>query len=119
MSHHSGSAPQLDPQIPYFNEAAVREVLRYEDLIPCMERALIDFSTGKVLQPVRSILPVEQYHGFFGVMPAVYGDIMGAKLGHAVSQQRRHWTSHAPGHHRAAPGHDWRTACHARRTAHH
>ncbi len=45
-----------------------------------MERALIDFSTGKVLQPVRSILPVTEFHGFLGVMPAVYGDIMGAKL---------------------------------------
>lgn len=45
-----------------------------------MERALADFSTGKVLQPVRSILPVAEHHGFFGVMPAVYGDILGAKL---------------------------------------
>src|SRR5271169_5645031 len=80
MSHNRGISPQLDPQVPYFSEAAVREVLRYEDLIPAMERALSDFSSGKVLQPVRSILPVEQYHGFFGIMPAVYGDIMGAKL---------------------------------------
>jgi thiomorpholine-carboxylate dehydrogenase len=45
-----------------------------------MERALIDFSSGNVLQPVRSILPLEQYRGFFGIMPAVCGDIMGAKL---------------------------------------
>jgi thiomorpholine-carboxylate dehydrogenase len=80
MSHHSGGTPQLDSPVPYVSEAAVREVLRYEDLIPAMERALIDFSTGKVLQPVRSILPVAQYHGLFGIMPAVYGDIMGAKL---------------------------------------
>src|SRR3974377_2534928 len=68
------------PQIPYFDEAAVRRVLRYEELIPAMERALADFSSGKVLQPVRTILPVAEHHGFFGVMPAVYGDIMGAKL---------------------------------------
>jgi ornithine cyclodeaminase/alanine dehydrogenase-like protein (mu-crystallin family) len=80
MSDHTGSASQLDPQVPYFSEAAVRLVLRYEDLIPAMERALIDFSSGKVRQPVRAILPVEPYHGFFGIMPAVYGDIMGAKL---------------------------------------
>ena len=68
------------PQIPYFDEAAVRRVLRYEDLIPAMERALADFSTGRVLQPVRTILPVAEHHGFFGVMPAVYGGVMGAKL---------------------------------------
>src|SRR5271165_2009855 len=80
MSHQSASASKLDLHVPYFSEAAVREVLRYEELIPAMERALIDFSTGKVLQPVRSILPVTQYHGFLGIMPAVYGDIMGVKL---------------------------------------
>lgn len=80
MSHHTSSASQFDPQVPYYSEAAVRKVLRYEDLIPSMERALVDFSTGKVLQTVRSILPVAQYRGFFGIMPAVYGDIMGAKL---------------------------------------
>ncbi len=66
--------------IPYFNEAAVRRVLRYEELIPAMEQALADFSSGKVVQPVRTILPVAAHNGFFGVMPAVYGDIMGAKL---------------------------------------
>jgi ornithine cyclodeaminase/alanine dehydrogenase-like protein (mu-crystallin family) len=80
MSHQPASAPKLDPQVPYFSEVAVRQVLRYEELIPAMERALIDFSSGKVLQPVRSILPVTQYHGFLGIMPAVYGDMMGAKL---------------------------------------
>ena len=66
--------------LKFFDEAAVRRVLRYQDLIPAMERALADFSTGKVQQPVRSILPVERYGGFLGIMPAVYGDLMGAKL---------------------------------------
>src|SRR3974377_826231 len=68
------------PQIPYFDEAAVRRVLRYDELIPALARALADFSPGKVLQPVRTILPVAEHHGFFGVMPAVYGGVMGAKL---------------------------------------
>ncbi|HZD33279.1 MAG TPA: ornithine cyclodeaminase family protein [Candidatus Angelobacter sp.] len=71
---------QSSAPVPYFDEAAVRRVLRYEDLIPAMERALADFSSGKVVHPVRGILPVPEHHGFFGVMPAVYGDIMGAKL---------------------------------------
>jgi len=51
-----------------------------EEPIPAMERALADFSAGRVQQPVRSILPVPQYRGFMGLMPAVYGDVMGAKL---------------------------------------
>ena len=72
--------PQNFPQIPYFDEAAVHRVLRYDQLIVAMERALADFSTGKVVHPVRSILPVAEHQGFFGVMPAVYGDVMGAKL---------------------------------------
>ncbi len=76
MTPNSGSSRQ----VPYFDEAAVRRVLFHEDLIPAMEKALADFSAGKVVQPVRSILPVADHHGFFGVMPAVYGDIMGAKL---------------------------------------
>jgi len=76
MTNNAESSPPL----PYFDEAAVRRVLRYEDLIPAMERALVDFSAGKVLQPVRSILPVAENQGFFGIMPAVYGDLMGAKL---------------------------------------
>ncbi len=80
MSHNPDSSPQTGPVVPFFDEAAVRRFLRYENLIPAMEKALIDFSSGKVLQPVRSVLPVQQYHGFLGIMPAVYGDIMGAKL---------------------------------------
>jgi thiomorpholine-carboxylate dehydrogenase len=76
MTHNTHSAPS----VPYFDEAAVGRVLRYETLIPAMERALADLSAGRVVQPVRSILPAAEYHGFFGVMPAVYGDIMGAKL---------------------------------------
>jgi ornithine cyclodeaminase/alanine dehydrogenase-like protein (mu-crystallin family) len=80
MTHNSDSSPQSGTAVPFFDEAAVSRVLRYEDLIPAMENALIDFSSGKVLQPVRTILPVEQHQGFLGIMPAVYGDIMGAKL---------------------------------------
>jgi ornithine cyclodeaminase/alanine dehydrogenase-like protein (mu-crystallin family) len=80
MTNNSDSLPQPDLQLRFFDESAVRKLLRYEDLISTMERALIDFSAGRVLQPVRSILPAEAYQGFFGIMPAVYGDVMGAKL---------------------------------------
>jgi ornithine cyclodeaminase/alanine dehydrogenase-like protein (mu-crystallin family) len=68
------------PAVPFLDEAAVRGVLRLEDLIPAMERALIDFSAGRVLQPVRSIIPLPQHNALMGIMPAVYGDIMGSKL---------------------------------------
>lgn len=68
------------PPIHYLSEDEVRPLLKLEELIPAMERALIDFSAGRVVQPVRSAVNVAQYHGFMGIMPAVYGDLMGAKL---------------------------------------
>jgi thiomorpholine-carboxylate dehydrogenase len=66
--------------VPYLNEAAVAEVLRMEDLIPRMRQAMIDFSAGRVEQPARRILDVKGHGGYFGGMPAVSPDAMGAKL---------------------------------------
>src|SRR5262245_40707145 len=40
------------------------------DLIHAMERALVEFSAGRVQQPLRSVLQVGPTHAFFGVMPA-------------------------------------------------
>jgi ornithine cyclodeaminase/alanine dehydrogenase-like protein (mu-crystallin family) len=62
------------------DEARVREFLRLEALIPAMERALIEFSAGHVVQPVRTIVPTATAGALFGVMPAVYDDVLGAKL---------------------------------------
>ena len=61
------------------DEEAVRRLLRMEDLIPAMEQALADLSAGKVVQPVRLVLPVAAHEGFLGVMPA-YAGALGAKL---------------------------------------
>jgi thiomorpholine-carboxylate dehydrogenase len=51
-----------------------------EDLIPAMEKALIDFSAGRVTQPVRNMLAVEEYDGFFAPMPVITEGVMGVKL---------------------------------------
>jgi thiomorpholine-carboxylate dehydrogenase len=48
-------------------------------LIPAIERALTDLSAGRVVQPVRVVVPVADHKGFFGVMPA-YAGSLGAKL---------------------------------------
>jgi ornithine cyclodeaminase/alanine dehydrogenase-like protein (mu-crystallin family) len=55
----------------FLDEEQVRRHLRMEMLIPAMERALIDFSAGKVVQPVRSVVPVDPPGGFMGIMPAL------------------------------------------------
>jgi len=72
--------PNSTVPVRFLDEAAIRQLLSFEALIPAMARSLIDFSAGRVLQPVRGILSIPQHHGFMGVMPAVYGDVMGAKL---------------------------------------
>lgn len=61
------------------NEGEVRSLLRMEELIPAMVEAMRDLSLGKVIQPLRTIVPVTDHSGFFGVMPA-YGGALGAKL---------------------------------------
>ena len=51
-----------------------------EELIPAMEKALIDFSAGKVTQPVRSVITVDPPGGFFGMMPALTAAELGLKI---------------------------------------
>ena len=48
----------------FLNEEQVREHLRMTELIPAMEKALIDFSAGRVTQPVRQVIPVDPPGGF-------------------------------------------------------
>jgi ornithine cyclodeaminase/alanine dehydrogenase-like protein (mu-crystallin family) len=61
-------------------EEQIRELLSYQELIPAIRQALMDFSAGRVQQPVRTIVPVSSHGGWFGIMPAVYGPVMGAKM---------------------------------------
>jgi ornithine cyclodeaminase/alanine dehydrogenase-like protein (mu-crystallin family) len=51
-----------------------------EEVIPAMERALADFSSGKVVQPLRVMVPVAEHQGFLGLMPAYTGAALGTKL---------------------------------------
>ena len=66
--------------LAFLDEEQVRAVLRMEDLIPAMETALVEFSSGRVAQPVRQMLSVEPHGGFFGAMPAAGSVGLGAKL---------------------------------------
>ena len=66
--------------VMHLDEAAVRAALRWDDLIAEMESALIAFSAGRVIQPVRNTITVEEDKRFLGIMPAVMEDAMGLKL---------------------------------------
>ncbi len=65
----------------WLSESDVRAALPMGELIEAMEAALIAFSAGRVVQPVRTILEIGE-RNFFGVMPALDAEaaLMGAKL---------------------------------------
>src|SRR6266700_3161009 len=65
----------------FLSEEQVRQHLHMAELIPAMKKALIDFSTGKVTQPVRSVINVDvaAATGFLGLMPALTPDGLGLK----------------------------------------
>ena len=64
----------------FLDEDAVRKHLRMADLIPAMEKALIDFSARKVTQPVRQVISVDPPGGFYGIMPALTPEGLGQKI---------------------------------------
>jgi thiomorpholine-carboxylate dehydrogenase len=66
--------------VRYLDEASVRAVLGWEPLIAAMEAALAAFSAGRVLQPVRTMLTIEEGKRYLGIMPAVAEAEMGLKL---------------------------------------
>jgi alanine dehydrogenase len=78
------------------DETAVSRLLRMEEVIPAMERALADFSSGKVVQPMRVMVPVAEHQGFLGLMPAYYANaVLGVKLVTFYPQNRGVPTHHA------------------------
>ncbi len=64
----------------YISPQLMESLLTVDELLPILREALIEFSAGRVTQPVRSVITVNQPIGWFGLMPAVYKDMMGAKL---------------------------------------
>src|SRR5919202_1232198 len=79
------------------DEVAVSRLLRMEEVIPAMEQALVDFSSGRVVQPMRVMVPVAEHQGFLGLMPAYYapGAALGVKLVAFYPQNRAIPTHHA------------------------
>lgn len=67
----------------YIPEDQLRRLLTYDALIPAIRQALIDYSAGRVEQPPRMILRAGNAegptNGWFAVMPAIHGDVMGVK----------------------------------------
>jgi len=66
--------------VMFLDEERVARLLSWETLIPAMEMALAEFSQGRVLQPVRQMLTIEEDKRYLGIMPAVAREAMGLKL---------------------------------------
>jgi thiomorpholine-carboxylate dehydrogenase len=64
----------------HLDEADVRAVLSWDRLIAATEAALAAFSPGRVIQPMRTVLTIEEGHRYLGVMPAAADDAMGLKV---------------------------------------
>lgn len=62
------------------HEPEIARLLDWGALIDSMEDALAAFSTGRVIQPVREILALEEGKRYFAAMPAIADGAMGAKL---------------------------------------
>ena len=62
------------------SEPQIGNLLTWEELLDEMETALIELSAGRVLQPIRTTLSLTEDAGWFGLMPCVYRDVIGAKL---------------------------------------
>ena len=62
------------------SEEQLRGLLTYEALMPAIREALRAYSAGRVAMPLRTVVYVKEHAGWFASMPAVYGNVMGAKL---------------------------------------
>ena len=72
-----------NPMPPRFlDEHDVRARLRMPDLIDAMQQALVEFSAGRVQQPVRTMLQFGAERSIFGLMPSYVPSLpaLGAKL---------------------------------------
>jgi len=62
------------------DDAAVRRLLRLEELLPAVRRALVDLSAGRVIQPLRLVMDIPAEQGFLFLKPALAGNILATKL---------------------------------------
>eukprot|EP01100_Stratorugosa_tubuloviscum_P014543 TRINITY_DN7857_c1_g1_i1.p1 TRINITY_DN7857_c1_g1~~TRINITY_DN7857_c1_g1_i1.p1 ORF type:complete len:326 (+),score=177.04 TRINITY_DN7857_c1_g1_i1:57-1034(+) len=59
--------------IKFISENEVEQILNMNELIDCIEQTLKSFSIEQKenVQPIRSVITIEKYNGYFGCMPAL------------------------------------------------
>lgn len=66
--------------IRYLDDAAVRGLLRMEELLPAVRGALIALSAGRVTQPLRSVMDLPGGQGMLFLKPALVEGALATKL---------------------------------------
>ncbi len=64
----------------YLDDAAVRRLLRMEDLLAGMPKVLMDLSAGRVVQPLRTVMEVPGAQGMLFLKPALIEGALATKL---------------------------------------
>lgn len=64
----------------HVSDAEVRRLLGLEPLIAAVREALIDFSAGRVVQPLRSVMEIPPDQGVLFLKPALAGGLLAIKL---------------------------------------
>lgn len=57
----------MSESLPFISSEQVESLLNWKELLGRLEKALENFSLGEdggVVQPVRSVVPVEKHHGY-------------------------------------------------------
>jgi thiomorpholine-carboxylate dehydrogenase len=62
------------------DDAAVRRLLRLEDLIPALRQAFIDLSAGRAVQPLRLVMELPSENSLLFLKPALAGEALAVKL---------------------------------------
>lgn len=66
--------------LPFINETQIEAVLTWQPLMDVLENAMVDFSAGKVAQPVRQFVQVPGHdNAMMAAMPAA-GEAMAVKI---------------------------------------
>jgi ornithine cyclodeaminase/alanine dehydrogenase-like protein (mu-crystallin family) len=62
------------------DDATVRRLLRLEELLPAVRRALVDLSAGRVVQPLRLVMDIPAEQGLLFLKPAFASNTLATKL---------------------------------------
>jgi len=72
-------AAMIQPLLP-LTDATVRRLLSLDALLPAIEAVLIDFSAGRVIQPMRTVLDLPTPGSLLFVKPALVSGALSVKL---------------------------------------